>query len=106
LASFLFHQHLINIGRLSSHHGARSCAGHVPPTRFGAPANRSTRRNFCGHLERRGVGRGAGHRAKALNEGARADIAFMVADAGWKYLSTGAFASSVNEARATFEGQL
>jgi [CysO sulfur-carrier protein]-thiocarboxylate-dependent cysteine synthase len=47
-----------------------------------------------------GIGR------KALNEGARADIAFMVADAGWKYLSTGAFASSVNEARATFEGQL
>ncbi len=29
---------------------------------------------------------------KALNAGERADITFVVADAGWKYLSTGAYA--------------
>ena len=44
--------------------------------------------------------------AKALKAGHRADIAFVVADAGWKYLSTGAYAGSLNEAEDALEGQL
>src|ERR1700744_2682563 len=35
---------------------------------------------------------------KALAAGERADIAFVVADAGWKYLSTGAYAGSLDDA--------
>ena len=38
--------------------------------------------------------------------GQRADIAFTVCDAGWKYLSTGAYAGSLDEAEEALEGQL
>jgi cysteine synthase B len=44
--------------------------------------------------------------AKAVKSGARADIAFVVADAGWKYLSTGAYAGSLDGAESALEGQL
>jgi cysteine synthase B len=44
--------------------------------------------------------------AKAQKAGQRADIAFIVADAGWKYLSTGAYAGTLEEAEARLEGQL
>ena len=44
--------------------------------------------------------------AKAAADGARADIAFVVADAGWKYLSTGAYAGTLDEAEANLEGSL
>jgi cysteine synthase B len=44
--------------------------------------------------------------AKAVKAGARADIAFVVADAGWKYLSTGAYAGSLDDAEDALEGQL
>ncbi|MBS4727273.1 cysteine synthase [Mycobacterium sp. SM1] len=44
--------------------------------------------------------------AKAVKGGQRADIAFVVADAGWKYLSTGAYSGSVAEAERALEGQL
>ncbi|OBF17564.1 cysteine synthase [Mycobacterium sp. ACS4331] len=44
--------------------------------------------------------------AKALKAGERADIAFVVADAGWKYLSTGAYAGSLDDAEDALEGQL
>jgi len=44
--------------------------------------------------------------AKAVSEGARADIAFVVADAGWKYLSTGAYAGTLDQAEAALDGQL
>jgi cysteine synthase B len=44
--------------------------------------------------------------AKARNAGQRADIAFIVADAGWKYLSTGAYSGTLEEAEARLEGQL
>jgi [CysO sulfur-carrier protein]-thiocarboxylate-dependent cysteine synthase len=47
-----------------------------------------------------------GMAAKALNEGKQADIAFIVADAGWKYLSTGAYAGSLDDAEDALEGQL
>jgi cysteine synthase B len=43
---------------------------------------------------------------KALTAGERADIAFVVADAGWKYLSTGAYAGSLEDAESALEGQL
>jgi [CysO sulfur-carrier protein]-thiocarboxylate-dependent cysteine synthase len=43
---------------------------------------------------------------KAVRAGQRADIAFVVADAGWKYLSTGAYAGSLEEAEGALEGQL
>jgi [CysO sulfur-carrier protein]-thiocarboxylate-dependent cysteine synthase len=44
--------------------------------------------------------------AKAVKGGARADIALIVADAGWKYLSTGAYAGSLEKAEKALEGQL
>ena len=43
---------------------------------------------------------------KAVKAGERADIAFVVADAGWKYLSTGAYAGSLDDAEDALEGQL
>jgi cysteine synthases len=38
--------------------------------------------------------------------GERADIAFVVADGGWKYLSTGAYSGSLQQAAEQLEGQL
>src|SRR6266545_4208417 len=43
---------------------------------------------------------------EALRAGERADVAFMVADAGWKYLSTGAYGGTLAEAEEQLEGQL
>jgi cysteine synthase B len=43
---------------------------------------------------------------KAVKAGEHADIAFVVCDAGWKYLSTGAYAGTLEEASAKLEGQL
>ncbi|MGW5521736.1 PLP-dependent cysteine synthase family protein [Gordonia sp. NPDC003950] len=48
----------------------------------------------------RGVGR------QAIKKGERADIGFVVPDAGWKYLSTGAYDGSLEEAEQALEGQL
>jgi len=44
--------------------------------------------------------------AKAVKVGERAAIAFIVADAGWKYLSTGAYEGTIDEAEERLEGQL
>jgi [CysO sulfur-carrier protein]-thiocarboxylate-dependent cysteine synthase len=44
--------------------------------------------------------------AKAQKAGERADIAFVVADGGWKYLSTGAYEGTLDEAEDRLEGQL
>ena len=44
--------------------------------------------------------------AKAADAGQRADIAFVVADGGWKYLSTGAYGGTLEEAESRLEGQL
>ena len=44
--------------------------------------------------------------AKAQAAGQRADIALVIADAGWKYLSTGAYSGTLAEAEARLEGQL
>jgi cysteine synthase B len=43
---------------------------------------------------------------KAVKGGQKADIAFIVADGGWKYLSTGAYAGTLAEAEAALDGQL
>ncbi len=43
---------------------------------------------------------------KAADAGQRADIAFIVADGGWKYLSTGAYEGSLDDAGDRLEGQL
>jgi [CysO sulfur-carrier protein]-thiocarboxylate-dependent cysteine synthase len=42
----------------------------------------------------------------AVQAGERADIAFVVADGGWKYLSTGAYEGTLDEASDRLEGQL
>jgi cysteine synthase B len=47
-----------------------------------------------------------GMAAKAKAAGQRADIAFIVADGGWKYLSTGAYSGTLEEAEDRLEGQL
>ncbi len=47
-----------------------------------------------------------GEAAKCVERGERADIAFIVCDGGWKYLSTGAYAGTIAEAEAALEGQL
>jgi cysteine synthase B len=44
--------------------------------------------------------------ARAVEAKQRADIAFVVADGGWKYLSTGAYEGTVDEAEERLEGQL
>ena len=47
-----------------------------------------------------------GSAAKAVAASVRADIAFIVPDGGWKYLSTGAYGGTLAEAEAGLEGQL
>ncbi|MDF5752600.1 cysteine synthase [Spongiactinospora sp. TRM90649] len=44
--------------------------------------------------------------AKAAKAGERADVVFVVADGGWKYLSTGAYEGTLDEAEDRLEGQL
>ena len=44
--------------------------------------------------------------AGCVEEGRRADIAFIVCDAGWKYLSTGAYDGTVEAAARALEGHL
>jgi cysteine synthase B len=44
--------------------------------------------------------------ARCVTAGQSADIAFVVADGGWKYLSTGAYEGTIDEAEARLDGQL
>jgi cysteine synthase len=44
--------------------------------------------------------------ARSVEAKERADIALVVADGGWKYLSTGAYEGTVDEAEERLEGQL
>jgi cysteine synthase B len=44
--------------------------------------------------------------AKCVKAGERADIAFVMCDGGWKYLSTGAYEGTIEEAEERLEGQL
>jgi cysteine synthase B len=50
------------------------------------------------------AGLAVGEKCRAA--GQRADIALVFADAGWKYLSTGAYSGTLAEAEARLEGQL
>jgi cysteine synthase B len=43
---------------------------------------------------------------EAVRDGKSADIAFIVCDGGWKYLSTGVYGSNVDEATEGLEGTL
>jgi cysteine synthase B len=43
---------------------------------------------------------------KAIAAGREADIVVMIADGGWRYLSTGAYSGTLEEAEARLEGQL
>ncbi|GHH67965.1 cysteine synthase [Streptosporangium violaceochromogenes] len=87
----------------------------VLTTRFSvssADALRRTRELLTAEGVFAGVSTGAalhaalGMAAKAVKAAERADIAFVVADGGWKYLSTGAYEGTLEEAEARLEGQL
>jgi cysteine synthase B len=41
-----------------------------------------------------------------VDAGEPADIVVLVADGGWKYLSTGAYSGTLEEAESELEGQL
>jgi [CysO sulfur-carrier protein]-thiocarboxylate-dependent cysteine synthase len=43
---------------------------------------------------------------KEVAAGRKADIAFIVCDGGWKYLSTGAYSGTLEDATSSLEGQL
>ncbi|WP_017538299.1 MULTISPECIES: PLP-dependent cysteine synthase family protein [Nocardiopsis] len=87
----------------------------VLTTRFSVPSDAALRRTRQ-LLEREGVFAGistggALHAAlamadKAAKAGERADIALVIADGGWKYLSTGAYEGTLAEAEERLEGQL
>ncbi len=47
-----------------------------------------------------------GQAAKSVKADERADIVFVVADGGWKYLSTGAYEGTIDDAEDRLEGQL
>ncbi|HTR71302.1 MAG TPA: cysteine synthase [Mycobacteriales bacterium] len=47
-----------------------------------------------------------GQARKCVQAGERADIVLVVCDGGWKYLSTGAYGGTLEEAAAGLEGQL
>ena len=47
-----------------------------------------------------------GSARKAVAAGTRADIAFIVCDGGWKYLSTGAYEGDLDDAEESLDGQL
>lgn len=44
--------------------------------------------------------------SKSVKAGERADIVFVVCDGGWKYLSTGAYEGTIDEAEDRLDGQL
>ncbi|MER6581462.1 cysteine synthase [Nonomuraea sp. NPDC001023] len=87
----------------------------VLTTRFSvgsADALRRTRELLAAEGIFAGVSTGAalhaalGVAAKAVKAGERADVVFVVADGGWKYLSTGAYDGTLEEAEERLEGQL
>jgi cysteine synthase B len=47
-----------------------------------------------------------GMAAQAVKAKERADIVVLIADGGWKYLSTGAYSGTLSEAEQRLEGQL
>ncbi|PSK86286.1 cysteine synthase [Murinocardiopsis flavida] len=87
----------------------------VLTTRFSVPADSALRRTrelldhegiFAGISTGGALHAALGVAARAVKAGERADIAFVIADAGWKYLSTGAYEGTVAEAEERLDGQL
>jgi cysteine synthase len=87
----------------------------VLTTRFSVPSDDALRRTrelvsaegiFAGISAGAALHAGLGMAAKAVEQGERADIVVLVADGGWKYLSTGAYSGTLAEAEARLEGQL
>lgn len=87
----------------------------VLTTRFSVPAEAALRRTrelldhegvFAGISTGGALHAALGMAAKADKAGERADIAFVVADGGWKYLSTGAYEGTLEEAEERLDGQL
>ncbi|MDA0567480.1 cysteine synthase [Streptomonospora sp. S1-112] len=87
----------------------------VLTTRFSVPADAALRRTrqllesegiFAGISTGGALHAALGMADKAVRAGERADIAFVIADAGWKYLSTGAYEGTLEEAEDRLDGQL
>ncbi len=87
----------------------------VLTTRFSVPSEAALRRTrdllhkegiFAGISTGGALHAALGMARKAERAGESADIAFVIADAGWKYLSTGAYEGTVEEAEERLDGQL
>ncbi|NKZ02105.1 PLP-dependent cysteine synthase family protein [Nocardiopsis alborubida] len=87
----------------------------VLTTRFSVPSEAALRRTrelldkegiFAGVSTGGALHAALGMARKAERAGESADIAFVIADAGWKYLSTGAYEGTLEEAEERLDGQL
>lgn len=87
----------------------------VLTTRFSIPSDAALQRTrelltseglFAGISTGGALHAALGMARKAVKAGERADIAFVIADGGWKYLSTGAYEGTLEEAEQQLEGQL
>ncbi|GAA3764300.1 PLP-dependent cysteine synthase family protein [Salinactinospora qingdaonensis] len=87
----------------------------VLTTRYSVPSDAALKRTrqllgeegiFAGISTGGALHAALGTASKALKAGERADIAFVIADGGWKYLSTGAYEGTLEEAEQRLEGQL
>lgn len=87
----------------------------VLTTRFSVPSDAALKRTrellakegiFAGISTGGALHAALGTARKAEREGRSADIAFVIADAGWKYLSTGAYEGTLEEAEERLDGQL
>ncbi|MBB6170357.1 cysteine synthase B [Nocardiopsis mwathae] len=87
----------------------------VLTTRFSVPSDAALRRTrelltqegiFAGISTGGALHAALGMAQKAAKAGERADIALVIADAGWKYLSTGAYEGTLEEAAQRLEGEL
>ncbi|MBR8744155.1 PLP-dependent cysteine synthase family protein [Nocardiopsis sp. MG754419] len=87
----------------------------VLTTRFSVPSDAALKRTrelldkegiFAGISTGGALHAALGMARKAEQEGREADIAFVIADAGWKYLSTGAYEGTLEEAEERLDGQL
>ena len=91
--------------RVRAHHPLlRRLRGRGPPHPRTPPAGGHLRGRL--HRRRPARRRSASPR-KAVKAGERADVVFVVADGGWKYLSTGIYTATTTEAAVeTLHGQL
>jgi [CysO sulfur-carrier protein]-thiocarboxylate-dependent cysteine synthase len=87
----------------------------VLTTRFSVSSNDALRRTrelladegiFAGISAGCALHAGLAMAQQAVQAGERADIVVLVADGGWKYLSTGAYGGTIDEAEERLEGQL